>query len=140
VARLVAHAGATGCGHQFPEVGAMIWVAVVAVIAVGLFFLWANDSTAKDHAGFRPEDVESALANLVEAKPNEYLDDWELFLAWRIDDPQLERIRQECLEILKECPDDKKSGVWPSKAGLERVAELLRGLRERKAVSTDLSD
>ena len=44
-----------------------------------------------------------ALAELLDPQAPTH-DTWDLFLAWPIDDPHLEAIRQECLKISRECP------------------------------------
>ena len=59
------------------------------------FFFWTNHRTAKAHARFQAKDVEDALLELVSPDAQDH-DTWDLFLAWRIDDPYLESIRQRC--------------------------------------------
>jgi hypothetical protein len=50
-----------------------------------------------------------------------------LFLAWPIDDPYLESIRQECLRICRECPPVPGKDI--NEEGEKRVAALVAELR-----------
>jgi hypothetical protein len=52
-----------------------------------------------------------------------------LFLAWPIDDPHLEAIRQDCLKIWRECPPVPGKDI--NEEGETRVAALLADLRRR---------
>ena len=81
----------------------MTWplVLAAAVVATVLFFAWARRRTVKAHARFGREDVEAVLAQIISPE-TKCSDDWDLFLSWRIDDPYLESIRQECLRIDRE--------------------------------------
>jgi hypothetical protein len=81
----------------------MTWLLVLAavVVAAALFFPWASRRTAKAHARFGRKDVEGVLAQIVSPE-TKTSDDWDLFLAWPIDDPFLESIRQECVRIDRE--------------------------------------
>lgn len=108
----------------------MNWVllSLVPIAGIALLFFWGNMRTARVHGRFRPKDVEEALAELV-SPDSEYFDAWDLFLAWPIDDPDLELIRQRCLAIVRECPP--RSGEYLSKEGAAMVAALLEELRSR---------
>jgi hypothetical protein len=104
-----------------------LWVGVVAAaVGIVLFFAWANRRTAKAHARFTADDVEMALAELLDPQAPTH-DTWDLFLAWPIDDPHLEAIRQECLNIWRECPP--AAGKDINEEGETRVAALLAKLR-----------
>jgi hypothetical protein len=108
-----------------------LWVAVIAAAAgIVLFFAWANRQTAKAHARFTASDVEIALAELLDPQAPTH-DTWDLFLAWRIDDPHLETIRQECLKICRECPPAPGRDI--NEEGERRVAALLADLRRNSA-------
>jgi hypothetical protein len=104
-----------------------LWTAVIAVIAgIAAFFAWANRQTAKTHARFTADDVEIALAELLNPHAPTH-DTWDLFLAWPIDDPHLEAVRQECLKIGRECPPVPGKDI--NEEGERRVAALLADLR-----------
>jgi hypothetical protein len=106
-----------------------LWAAVIAAAAgIVAFFAWANHQTAKAHARFTASDVEIALAELLDPEAPTH-DTWDLFLAWPIDDPHLESIRQECLKICRECPPVPGKDI--NKEGETRVAALLADLRGR---------
>jgi hypothetical protein len=97
--------------------------------AIVAFFAWGNRQMQKTHARFQAKDVEDALAELVSPDAH-YHDEWDLFLAWRIDDPYLESIRQQCLEIIRESPPtDPREDI--SEEGKNRIDALLRELRSR---------
>jgi hypothetical protein len=107
----------------------MTWAIAFAVAgaAIVAFFTWANRSTARIHARFQRKDVEQALLELTSPDPG-YLDNWELFLAWPIDDPYLESVRTRCLKIVEECSEANGD---VSATGIDQVTALLRELRER---------
>jgi hypothetical protein len=103
-------------------------VVIAAAAGIVLFFVWANRQTAKAHARFTAKDVEMALAELLDPEAPTH-DTWDLFLAWPIDDPHLEAIRQECLKICRECPPVPGKDI--NEEGERRVSALLAGLRRR---------
>jgi hypothetical protein len=105
------------------------WIAALAA-AAGLvaFFAWANRQTARAHARFTAKDVETALAELLDRQARDH-DTWDLFLAWSINDPYLESIRQECLRICQECPPVPGKDI--NEEGEKRVTALLVALRRR---------
>jgi hypothetical protein len=107
--------------------------ALAAAAGLVAFFTWANRQTAKAHARFTPDDVETALAELLDSQAHDH-DTWDLFLAWPINDPYLESLRLECLRICQECPPVPGKDI--NEEGEKRVAALLAELRRR----TDMSD
>ena len=110
-----------------------VWAAVIAAAAgIVAFFAWANRQTAKAHARFTANDVEFALAELLDPEAPTH-DTWDLFLAWPIDDPHLESIRQECLKICRECPPVPGKDI--NEEGETRVAALLADPRRRTDTS-----
>jgi hypothetical protein len=115
-----------------------LWATVIAAAAgIVAFFAWANRSTAKAHARFTPKDVEIALAELLDPQAHDH-DTWDLFLAWPIDDPHLEAIRQECLEISRECPPVPGKDI--NEEGEKRVAALLADLRRGSGLDRSGAD
>ena len=56
--------------------------------------------------------------------------DWDGFTSIRIDDPELERIRQRCIAIRDEFPPEKPSD-YCSPAGMEEMRKLADGLKTR---------
>ena len=103
---------------------------IVAAAGIVLFFAWANRQTAKAHARLTPDDVKTALAELLDPQAHDR-DTWDLFLAWPIDDPYLESIRLECLRICQECPPVPGKDI--NEEGEKRVATLLADLRRRNS-------
>jgi hypothetical protein len=115
-----------------------LWATVIAAAAgIVAFFTWANRQTAKAHARFTYKDVEIALAELLDPQAHDH-DTWDLFLAWPIDDPHLEAIRQECLKICRECPPVPGKDI--NEEGETRVAALLADLRRRSVPGSSASD
>jgi hypothetical protein len=108
----------------------MIWIAAFAIISTGIvaFFTWANRSTAKAHARFQVADVREALQEVV-APDAQFHDTWDLFLAWPIDDPYLESVRQRCLTIVKECSAGH-TGADMNEEGENRVRAILHELHD----------
>jgi len=86
---------------------ALAVVAAITVMIAGVvaFFTWAGRVAARRHARFTHLDVLTALENAID--PDTYYDEWEMFLAWPIDDPYLESIRQRCLPMEEWDPGDK---------------------------------
>jgi hypothetical protein len=80
----------------------MHWVLIVwlVIIAIVVFFNWANHRTKIQHAAFTKSDVIAAIENVVWGYDDH--DEWDLFLAWPIGDPYLESVRQRCLAISSE--------------------------------------
>ena len=72
----------------------LVWIALIVALVIGLF-VWANTRTRHAHARSTRSDVEAALEEFVSPEST-YHDTWDLFLAWPIDDPYLESIRQRC--------------------------------------------
>jgi hypothetical protein len=112
-------------------------VALAAAAVIVTFFAWANRQTAKAHARFTAKDVDDALSELL-APDAQTHDTWDLFLAWPIDDPYLESIRQECLRICRECPPVPGKDI--NEEGERRVAALLMELRRRTDMSGGAAD
>jgi len=106
---------------------------LAAVGGVVAFFLWAGRQTARAHARFGTADVEAALVEFLNPDA-QYGDAWELFLAWPIDDPHLESIRQACLPIDQEC--QAVPGKYMREVGVTRVEALLADVRRRRATVT----
>jgi hypothetical protein len=103
---------------------ASIGLIVAAVVG---FFTWANVRTKHAHARSTRTDVEQALEELV-SPDSTYLDTWDLFIAWPIDDPYLESIRQRCLRVVEECTPEKPT-EYISQTGVQRVRAMLAELR-----------
>ena len=115
-----------------------LWIGAIAAAAgIVLFFAWGNRQTAKAHARFTANDVEMALAELLDPQAATH-DAWDLFLTWPIDDPHLEAIRQECLKICRECPTVPGKDI--NEEGETRVAALLTDLRRRSVPGSSVSD
>ena len=105
---------------------------LAAAVAVVAFFVWAKRRTAKAHARFTPRDVEIALVEVLDPNARDH-DTWDLFLAWPINDPYLESIRQECQRIFQECPGGPGKDI--NDEGEKRVVALRAELRRRTHTS-----
>jgi hypothetical protein len=105
----------------------MSWAffALATVVAIVLFFAWANAATARAHARFGRDDIEAALHEFV-SPDSEYHDDWDLFLSWPIDDPYCESVRQACLKIVRE---SQYSTPELDPEVLPKVAQILERVR-----------
>jgi hypothetical protein len=77
-----------------------------------------------------PEQVASAIDGFVNGAGNQW--DWDGFISIRIDDPELERIRQRCIAIRDEFPPEKVTD-YCSPAGMEEMRKLAESLRARAA-------
>jgi len=106
----------------------------IGLLAVGVYFFRSNRKAAERHARFQSKDVEEALAEVLSPDARSH-DAFDLFLAWPIDDPHLESIRQQCHRIIAET-DPSPPGQDLSDAGLRRIAALLDELRSGKDSTT----
>jgi hypothetical protein len=104
-------------------------VIVIIVVAVAALFIRGNRATARTHAKFRSKDVEAALAEVLSQDSADH-DGFDLFLAWPIEDPFLESVRQRCFRIIRET-DPARPGQDLSDEGQRQIAELLDELRNR---------
>jgi hypothetical protein len=77
--------------------------AVIVISVVIAFFVWGNGETGirREHAGFTPDDVQSAIKNCLDLHGIDH-DEWDLFLGFPIDDPYLESVRQRCIRVWDE--------------------------------------
>lgn len=83
----------------------MHWIVAGIIFAIILFFVWADNQTKKQHAAFTKGDVIAALENVLNGDCH---DEWDLFLAWPIQDTHLESIRQRCIAICEEYSNGEK--------------------------------
>lgn len=107
----------------------MHWVliATLLVIAVFVFFWWANKDTKRQHAAFTKSDVIAAIENVL---ADDYHDEWDLFLAWPIGDAYLESVRQRCMAISNEYSGVEK-GRDIASAGETKLYLILDELKRR---------
>jgi hypothetical protein len=105
----------------------MNWVIILSliVIVIVVFFCWANNQAKKQHAAFTKDDVVKAIENVF---ANELHDEWDLFLAWPINDPYLESVRQKCLLIFKE-HQGKEKGKDIETTGEAKLQLILEELK-----------
>ena len=73
-------------------------------------------------------EIESALQCVLDDTQDH--DAFDLFLTWPINDPYLESIRRQCLEIAR-TSSPARLGEDMSENGKDRIRAVLRGLRER---------
>ena len=76
------------------------------------------------------EQVATTIEGFVNGSGNQW--DWDGFTSIRIDDPELEKIRQRCIAIRDEFPPEKVTD-YCSPAGLEAMRKLVEGLRAHAA-------
>ena len=112
---------------------AVAYIAIAAlallIAAVAAVFIIGNRTTALAHSRFTASEVEEALDEVV-SPDSQYHDAWDLFLSWPIGDPELEAIRQRCLEIVKH--DSPPPGRDLSYGAEREVRALLQELRLRR--------
>ena len=76
------------------------------------------------------EEVATTIEGFVNGSGRQW--DWDGFTSIRIDDPELEKIRQRCIAIRDEFPPDKVTD-YCSPAGMEEMRKLAESLRVRAA-------
>ena len=76
------------------------------------------------------EQVANTIEGFVNGGDNQW--DWDGFTSIRIDDPELEAIRQRCIAVRDEFPPEKPSD-YCSPAGLEAMRKMVGELRARAA-------
>ena len=109
----------------YVAVGALM----LLIAAVAAVFIIGNRTTALAHTRFTASDVEQALDEVI-SPDSEYHDAWDLVLSWPIGDPELESVRQRCLEIVKH--DSPPPGRDLSYGAEREVRALLQELRLRR--------
>ena len=72
------------------------------------------------------EEVAKTIEGFVSGSGNQW--DWDGFTSIRIDDPELEKIRQRCIAIRDEFPPEKVTD-YCSPAGMDEMRKLAEGLR-----------
>jgi hypothetical protein len=72
------------------------------------------------------EDVANTIEGLINGTGRQW--DWDGFTSMRLDDPELEAIRQRCVAIPAEFPPTTKT-AYCSDAGLQVMRDLVKGLR-----------
>jgi hypothetical protein len=74
------------------------------------------------------EEVANTIEGFVNDTGRQW--DWDGFTSIRIDDPDLEAIRQKCLSVRDEFPPEKPTD-YCSEAGMEIMRKLATELRTR---------
>jgi len=77
-----------------------------------------------------PEQVANTIEGFASGSGNQW--DWDGFTSIRIDDPELEAIRQRCIAVRDEFPPEKASD-YCSPAGMEAMRKMVAELRARAA-------
>jgi hypothetical protein len=72
------------------------------------------------------EQVASTIEGFVNGGANQW--DWDGFTSIRIDDPELEKIRQRCISVRDEFPPEKVTD-YCSPAGMEVMRKLAGELK-----------
>lgn len=107
---------------------AAIGALMLLIAAIAAVFIVGNRTTALAQARFTASEIEEALDEVV-SPDSEYHDAWDLFLSWPMSDPELESVRQRCLEIVKN--DSPPPGRDLSYGAEREVRALLKQLRQR---------
>lgn len=76
------------------------------------------------------EEVANTIEGFVSGSGKQW--DWDGFTSIRIDDPELEKIRQRCISVRDEFPPEKASD-YCSPAGMEVMRKLAGELQARVA-------
>ena len=76
------------------------------------------------------EQVANTIEGFASGSGNQW--DWDGFTSIRIDDPELEAIRQRCIAVRDEFPPEKASD-YCSPAGMEAMRKMVAELRARAA-------
>jgi hypothetical protein len=74
------------------------------------------------------EEVATTIEGFVNGAGRQW--DWDGFTSIRIDDPELEAIRQKCLSVRDEYPPAKPTD-YCGEAGMEAMRKLASELRSR---------
>jgi hypothetical protein len=78
-----------------------------------------------------PEQVAKTIDDFVNSGgENQW--EWDGFISIRIDEPELEKIRQRCIAIRDEFPPEKAAD-YCSPAGMEEMRKLAESLRVKAA-------
>ncbi len=75
-----------------------------------------------------PEEVANTIEGFVNGGDNQWA--WDGFTSIRIDDPELEAIRQKVVALPIEFPPAHPRD-YTSEAGMQRMREMVRELRSR---------
>jgi hypothetical protein len=75
-----------------------------------------------------PEEVANTIEGFVNGTDNQWA--WDGFTSIRLDDPELEAIRQKVVSLPVEFPPSNPR-AYCSEAGLDRMRQIVRDLRER---------
>ena len=76
------------------------------------------------------EEVATTIEGFVNGTGRQW--DWDGFTSIRIDDPELEKVRQRCIAIRDEFPPANPTD-YCSPAGMEAMRKLAEGLKARAA-------
>ena len=79
-----------------------------------------------------PEEVANTIEGFVNGGDNQWA--WDGFTSIRIDDPELEAIRQKIVALPIEFPAANPRD-YTSEAGMQRMREILQELRARSGAS-----
>ena len=79
-----------------------------------------------------PEEVANTIDGFVNGNGNQWA--WDGFTSIRLDDPDLEAIRQKCVNMPVEYPPANPRD-YCSEAGMEQMRQLAKDLRARSAAS-----
>jgi len=74
------------------------------------------------------EEVATTIEGFVNGNGRQW--DWDGFTSIRIDDPELEKIRQRCIALRDEFPPENPT-EYCSPAGMEAMRKLVEGLQAR---------
>ena len=79
-----------------------------------------------------PEEVANTVESFVSGTGDQWA--WDGFISIRLDDPELEAIRQKCVAIRDEFPPSDPR-AYCSDAGFAAMRQIVQDLRARTAIS-----
>lgn len=77
-----------------------------------------------------PEEIANTIDGFIKGGDNQWA--WDGFISIRLDDPELEAIRQKVVSIPAEFPPANPRD-YCSEAGLEKMRQIVRDLRARSS-------
>jgi hypothetical protein len=80
-----------------------------------------------------PDEVANTIEGFVNGTGDQWA--WDGFISLRLDDPELEAVRQKCVAIRDEFPPSDPR-AYCSEAGLEAMRKIVRDLRGHAAGTT----
>jgi hypothetical protein len=91
---------------------------------------WVGPSLSLDRMKRTPEEIANTIEDFVNGTGKQW--DWDGFISIRLDDADLEAIRQRCISIRDEFPPSAPRD-YCSDAGLKIMRQIVQDLRARSS-------